>query len=130
MAPPLNAAVASRWIVTGVLEEIRDAICVEAAARQKIARSALSGFEFAADPHGHHLWLRMPPHWHAADLVEHAARSGIAVVPSSAFAVGDSIAEAVRISLGAAPDRGSLTHGLKRLSELLAQPVLPAKAII
>jgi DNA-binding transcriptional MocR family regulator len=130
MAPPLNAAVASRWIVTGVLEEIREAICVEAAARQKIARSALGGFEFAADPHGHHLWLRMPPHWYAADLAEHAARSGIAVVPSSAFAVGGSIAEAVRISLGAAPDRGSLMHGLKRLSELLAQPVLPAKAII
>jgi DNA-binding transcriptional MocR family regulator len=72
----------------------------------------------------------MPPHWHAADLAEHAARSGIAVVPSSAFAVASPVAEAVRISLGAAPDRSALTQGLKRLSELLVQPVLPARAII
>jgi DNA-binding transcriptional MocR family regulator len=130
MAPPLNAAVASRWIVTGVLDEIRQAIRTEAVARQKIARSALGDFEFAADPHGHHLWLRMPRHWHAADLAEHAARSGIAVVASSAFAVAGPIAEAVRISVGAAPDRAALMHGLKRLTELLAQPVLPARAII
>jgi DNA-binding transcriptional MocR family regulator len=130
MAPPLNAAVASRWIVSGVLDEIREAICEEAAARQKIARAVLDDFAFAADPHGHHLWLSMPPHWHAADLAEHAARSGIAVVPSSAFAVASPVAEAVRISLGAAPDRSALTQGLKRLSELLVQPVLPARAII
>jgi DNA-binding transcriptional MocR family regulator len=130
MAPPLNAAVASRWIVRGVLDEIRQAIRSEAAGRQKIARSVLGHFEFAADPHGHHLWLRMPPHWHAADLAEHAARLGIAVVPSSAFAVAGPVDEAVRISLGAAPDRLALTHGLKRLSELLERPMLPARAII
>lgn len=130
MAPPLNAALASRWIVAGIIDEIRDAIRAEAAARQAIARSALSQFVFAANPHGHHVWLDMPSHWYAADFAEHAARVGIAVVPSSAFAVSGPVSEAVRISLGAAPDRESLAQGLKRLSELLAQPMLPAKAII
>ncbi|AGK56645.1 GntR family transcriptional regulator [Hyphomicrobium denitrificans 1NES1] len=130
MAPPLNAALASRWITTGRLDEIRNAIRDEAAARQKIARSLLGRFEYAADPHGHHLWLRMPPHWRATDLADHAERAGFAVVPSSAFAISDAHPEAVRISLGVAADRESLLKALKLLSELLAQPVLPSKAIV
>jgi DNA-binding transcriptional MocR family regulator len=130
MAPPLNAALASRWITSGLLDEIRTAIREEAAARQKVVRSLLSRFDFAADPHGHHLWLQMPSHWRAADLADHAARAGFAVVPSSAFAISRSMPEAVRISLGVAADRETLLQALRLLSELLAQPVLPSKAIV
>lgn len=130
MAPPLNAALASRWITTGLLDEIRNAIREEAAARQKVARVLLGRFGFAADPHGHHLWLQMPPHWRANDLAAHAERAGFAVVPSSAFAISGSLPEAVRISLGVAADRESLLQALRLLSELLVQPVLPAKAIV
>ncbi|HVZ04428.1 PLP-dependent aminotransferase family protein [Hyphomicrobium sp.] len=130
MAPPLNAALASSWIVEGVLEEIRGAIREEAAARQRIARSALRQFAFAAEPHGHHVWLQMPSYWRANDLAEHAERVGIAVIPSAAFAVSEPVYEAVRISLGAAEDRQVLADGLTRLADLLAQPVLPAKAIV
>jgi DNA-binding transcriptional MocR family regulator len=130
MAPPLNAALVSRWITTGLLNEIRNAIREEAAARQKIAQSVLGQFSFWSDPNGHHLWLPMPAHWHAADLAEHAARSGIAVVPSSAFAVAPSVPEAVRISLGVAADAEALRQALNLFAKLLAQPVLAAKAIV
>jgi DNA-binding transcriptional MocR family regulator len=130
MAPPLNAALASRWITTGTLDDITDAIREEAAARQKIARSVLGNAEFAADPHGHHIWLRMPPQWRAADLAEHAGRSGIAIVPSSAFAIAASVPEAVRISLGVAAEREALFPPLKLLANLVAQPMLAAKAIV
>ncbi len=130
MAPPLNAALASRWITTGTLDDITDAIRQEAAARQKIARSVLGNAEFAADPHGHHIWLRMPSHWRAADLAEHAGRSGIAIVPSSAFAIASSVPEAVRISLGVAAEREALFPALKLLANLVAQPMSAAKAIV
>jgi DNA-binding transcriptional MocR family regulator len=132
MAPPLNAALASRWITTGVLDEIRNAIRDEAAKRQSAARMLLKGFGVAANPYGHHLWLRMPPYWRAVDLAERAERAGIAVVPSVVFAASRSAPppEAVRVSLGVAADRESLLQALRLLSELLAQPVLASKAIV
>jgi len=130
MAPPLNAALASRWITTGTLDEIADAIRNEAMARQKIARSVLGDADISADSHGHHVWLKMPPRWRAVDLAEYADRSGIPVVPSSVFATGPSAPEAVRLSLGVAPDRETLLQALKLLASLISQPALAAKAIV
>jgi DNA-binding transcriptional MocR family regulator len=130
MAPPLNAALASRWITSGQLDTVRNAIRDEAAARQKVARSVLGRYEYAADPNGHHLWLRMPPYWRAPDLADHARRAGFAVVPSAAFAVAGAHPEAVRISLGVAADRESLFQVLKLLAEMLAQPAFSSKVIV
>lgn len=130
MAPPLMSALASRWISDGVLDEIARSIRVENAERQKLAASILGDIGFAADPHGHHLWLRLPEHWRAADFAEHADRAGVSIVPSSAFAVVAHPIEAVRISLGVAPDRGDLEDGLTLLAGLISQSSLGAKAVV
>lgn len=130
MAPPLMSGLASRWISDGALDQITSSIRVENAERQKLATSILADLDFAADPHGHHLWLRLPDHWRAADFAEHAYRAGVSVAPSAAFGTVVHQSEAVRISLGAAPDRGYLAHGLKLLSGLISQPSLAAKAVV
>jgi DNA-binding transcriptional MocR family regulator len=130
MAPPLMAALASRWIADGVLEAITAAIRDENAERQKLAASLLADTKFAADPHGHHLWLAMPPHWRAADFAEHADRSGIAIVPSSTFSVAAISVEAVRVSLGVAPDRAALKDALTLLANLISQPSLAARVVV
>ncbi|MBD9527450.1 PLP-dependent aminotransferase family protein [Paracoccus sp. PAR01] len=130
MAPPLMSALASRWIADGTLDQITAAIRVENALRQKLAGSILKGMDFAADPHGHHLWLRLPNHWRAADFAEHADRAGVSVVPGQVFATASHPVEAVRISLGVAPDRGDLEDGLMLLSGLIAQPSLGARAVV
>jgi DNA-binding transcriptional MocR family regulator len=130
MAPPLMSALATRWIVDGSLVEIAKAISAENAVRQKLAASILRGVNFAADPHGHHLWLRLPGHWRAGDFAQHADRVGVSIVPSSAFAVAAHPIEAVRISLGVAPDRGALEDGLTQLVSLMAQPSLAARAVV
>ena len=130
MAPPLMSALASRWIADGTLDQITAAIRVENALRQKLAGSVLKGMDFAADPHGHHLWLRLPNHWRAADFAEHADRAGVSVVPGQVFATASHPIEAVRISLGVAPDRGDLEDGLMLLSGLIAQPSLGARAVV
>ena len=44
----------------------------------------------------------------------------LTIVPSDAFAIG-SAPEAIRVSLGAAPDRETLKHGLGLLAMLLSQ---------
>lgn len=130
MAPPLMAALASRWIEDGTLDDISSAIRAESAARQKMAAAILSNANFAADPNGHHLWLEMPPQWHANDFAEHADRSGVAIIPASAFATASGSPQAVRVSLGVAPDRAALEDALTVLVDLLSQPSTSTRAVV
>lgn len=130
MAPPLLASLASRWISDGTLDDITRAIRNENAERQKLAASVLGDAGYAADPHGHHLWLQLPAHWRASDFAEHADRAGVSIVPASAFATVAHPVEAVRISLGVAPDRGELEGGLTQLANLIAQPSIGIRAVV
>ncbi len=130
MAPPLMSALATRWIADGALDEITRAISAESAARQQLAASILHDVPYAADPHGHHIWLHLPEDWRAGDFADHADRVGVSIVPSSAFAVAAHPNEAVRISLGVAPDRGALEDGLTQLANLMAQPSLATRAVV
>lgn len=130
MAPPLMSALVSRWITDGALDEIATSIRIENAERQKLAASILGNIGFAADPHGHHMWMRLPAHWRASDFAEHADRAGVSIVPSSAFATVAHPIEAVRISLGVAPDRGDLEDGLTQVASLISQPSLGARAVV
>jgi DNA-binding transcriptional MocR family regulator len=129
MSPPLMTALATRWIADGALEPITAAIRRENGERQKLAAAILGRTRFAADPHGHHLWLPMPSRWRAADFAERADRSGVAIVPGPVFSI-DATAEAVRISLGVAPDQATLEDGLTLLADLLAEPSLATRAVV
>lgn len=130
MAPPLLASLARSWISDGTLDAITQAIRAENAERQKLAASILGDIGYEADPHGHHLWLPLPSHWRASDFAEHADRAGVSIVPSSAFATVAHPIEAVRISLGVAPDRGDLEDGLTQLASLIAQPSIGIRAVV
>ncbi len=130
MAPPLMSALASRWIVEGALDEVTNAIAEENVVRQKLAADILAGCRFSADPHGHHLWLYLPEHWRASDFADHADRAGVSIVPASTFAITAHPVEAVRVSIGVAPDRGALEDGLTQLASLISEPSLGTKAVV
>lgn len=130
MAPPLLASLASHWVSDGTLREITRAIRNENAARQELAASVLGDIGYAADPHGHHVWLQLPSHWRASDFAEHADRVGVSIVPASAFATVAQPVEAVRISLGVAPDRDDLEDGLTQLANLIAQPSFAIRTVV
>ncbi|PJG47099.1 GntR family transcriptional regulator [Sphingobium sp. LB126] len=130
MAPPLMSALASRWIVEGSLDEVTAAIAEENMVRQKLAAGILDGCRFSADVHGHHLWLYLPEHWRATDFADHADRAGVSIVPASTFAITAHPVEAVRISIGVAPDRGVLEDGLTQLAGLISEPALGTKAVV
>lgn len=119
MAPPLMAALATRWILDGTLDAVTAAIRAESAARQAIARRVLQGLDVQAHPEGHHLWLKLPERWRQADLNLNARQSGLALVPSEAFAVGPA-PDAIRVSLGAAQSRAVLEQGLSLLATVLS----------
>ncbi len=122
MTSPLMAALASHWIYSGFIRQITAAIREENMTRQGLAAHTLSGERFFSDPCGPHLWLSLPEAWRAADFVHEAERQGVAVLAGSSFAPQAATLEAVRISLGAAPDRESLERALKVLRGILAAP--------
>lgn len=130
MVPPLLSSLASRWISDGTLNNITHAIRAENVERQKLAASILGNIGYEADPCGHHLWLHLPSHWRAGDFAEHADRAGVSIVPASAFATVSHPIEAVRISLGVAPDRGDLEDGLTQLADLVVQPSFAIRAVV
>ena len=121
MPAPVNAAICSNWITNGKLDLIASAIRRENNARHELARIAFGNEQFAADPDGHHIWLQLPAFWRADDFADHAARSGVSVVPASAFAISENNTQAVRLSIGVAPSRAVLNDAMSTLSALISQ---------
>ncbi|GJD36405.1 aminotransferase-like domain-containing protein [Methylobacterium aerolatum] len=121
MASPLTAALASQWIAEGELDAVIAAIRQENGLRQAVAREVLGDLDVQAHPCGHHLWLRLPKPWRRGEFGAHARQLGLSVILSDAFAVGPA-PEAIRVSLGAAPDAETLRYGLSLLATLLSHP--------
>jgi DNA-binding transcriptional MocR family regulator len=122
MSPPLMVALLTHWLRSGVASEIILAIRNEALARQQLAARFLKGLDFAARPASHHLWMPLPKHLGGSDFIAQLMWKGLAVVGEDAFAVGEA-PRGLRISLGAARNRGELTQGLQVLSNAVRGPV-------
>src|SRR5690606_9248384 len=72
MPPPLMVALATRWLQTGVADKIIQAVRAEARGRQALAAKILKDVPYKSQPHAHHIWVPMPPHWRRADFVDYA----------------------------------------------------------
>jgi len=91
----------------------------EAKERQRIAATFVAGLTVRADARACHCWLTLPEYWRSAAFVAAAARPGVGLTPSNAFAVGPGDApNAVRPVL-ASPSREQLREALQRLAKLL-----------
>jgi DNA-binding transcriptional MocR family regulator len=120
MAPPLNAALATRWIGDGNLQRLVREIRGEAVARQRLAAEILREIPYAAHPEGYHLWLPVPEPISASHLVETLRPTGLSVVQSDAFATAPrSERPALRISIGGNLSRERLGRALAMLEMLL-----------
>jgi DNA-binding transcriptional MocR family regulator len=110
---------AQRLMADGTAAVIATRKREEAKERQRTAATLLAGFIVQADARAYHLWLTLPDHWRSEAFVAAAARQGVGLTPSSAFAVGHGHApNAVRLAL-ASPSRAQLREALQRLARLL-----------
>lgn len=130
MAPPLMTELASHWIRSGMLQKITHAIKLENTSRHAIASAIFSQKNLTSSVVGPHIWLALPANWRALEFAEHAHRSGISIVPSSAFVTGANSTQAVRISLGGTIDSQSLTDAFNVLAGLIQQKTIRTKAIV
>ncbi|MFC5067026.1 PLP-dependent aminotransferase family protein [Flaviflagellibacter deserti] len=119
MAPPINAGIASTWILEGTLGKITAAVRAESARRQAVLIAALGEKNLQADPEGHHAWLSLPKGWTGRDFSDAARRVGVAAVAGETFAVGSDPVEAVRLSIGAFAREEDVAKGARLLAALL-----------
>ena len=125
MASPISAALASRWIGSGLAGEVLAGIRAEARARQSLATELLPAESFFGDSDAFHLWLRLPGGWSRSDFTAHLRSRRLAVVAADAFAVG-----AVRICLGTLADGDETRRVLGLLADLMDQPASVALSVV
>lgn len=115
MAPPLNAAMLTRWIHDGTATRLIAAMRAESSRRQALAAQLLDGLDFTAHPQGYHLWLRLPGSVAPNDLADAMRPTGLSVMPADRFAVDEANANAVRVSLGGLAGDDQLVRALRIL---------------
>ena len=130
MAPPLNAAMVSRWIDDGTFEHLVAAMRAEIAWRQDLADSMLGDLERQRSAEGYHVWLPLPAPFRADDLIGVMRQHGLSVVPAASFAVERGDDQAVRISLGGLVDRERLGRALRILHGYVSQPMGRATPLV
>ncbi len=128
---PLLTELAMQWLADGTATALRDARRSEAEARQAIAAKVLKGHHSPGSPTAYFLWLPIPEHRRALELIEQANARGVLLGPSHLFAARPGSApNALRISLTAAKSRAELERGLTVLAELLEDTALPPRRIV
>ncbi|MES1973103.1 MAG: PLP-dependent aminotransferase family protein [Pseudomonadota bacterium] len=130
MAPPLNAAMATRWLADGTFERLVTAMRAEIAWRQELADSLLGDVARQRSAEGYHLWLPLPDQRAADDLVSAMQLHGLSVIAAARFAVGSGGGQAVRVSLGGPGDRERLARVLRVLHGYVSQPTGKAMALV
>jgi DNA-binding transcriptional MocR family regulator len=116
MPPPLNAALVTLWLRDGSFGTLVAAVRREGMARQHIARRHLTGLDYAADPEGYHIWLRLPADADPGTLATMLRPAGLAIAPGESFAADPhKPPHAVRISLGGAIGHERLASAVEEL---------------
>lgn len=130
MASPITAALATRWIRDGTADALLGFVRAESIARQRLAAAVLPPALVEADPHGFHVWMRLPAPWSRSAFASQARSTGIGVVASDAFAAAGEPPEAVRICLGGLASRDDVAHALDVVAHALDETPAMSSAFI
>lgn len=123
MSPPLMGEIAMRWILDGTTTRLINWHRKEAAARNAIVNSVLDGYTVDGHPTAYHLWLHLPDHARADDVVAGCAARGIAVTGPAAFCPEHTpVPNAVRVCIGSPASRDDLHQGLMILKDVIESP--------
>lgn len=127
MLSPIALAVSTAWVGDGTALRAATDIRNEMTMRAALARDIL-GERLDAPPGSLHGWLHLPTSWSLAGFVAQAQQQGIRVAPADWYVTGNDAGHssatpnAVRLTLGAAPDRATLERALRTLAAIVDQP--------
>ncbi|MDE1916423.1 MAG: PLP-dependent aminotransferase family protein [Sphingomonadales bacterium] len=122
MAPPLNAAVVTDWVHSGMFQTLVDEVRGEARLRQDMVRDILPPVSLHAQDYGYHLWIELPDDLDPRHLCDALRQHGLPAIPGEAFAADRSLASppALRVSIGGTIAHDQLRRGLNLLSALIS----------
>jgi len=130
-APSLHGAVATEMILSGQADACARLHRDEALRRVALARSLLGPGLVAGPAATYHAWLRLPGTWRERDAIASFQRHGILVSPARHFVVGNGEAPAaVRISLGAVADTGTLERALRTVADVLERDAVGLNSVV
>lgn len=119
MVSPLTAALATKWITSGLAQEIVTAIRLETQVRQQAMSIWLPNIPLKKG--AFHIWLPLPDALPASEFFLSLRGLEIGLVPGVAFAPLEA-PNAVRIALGAATTADSLKSSLRAIADALDNP--------
>ncbi|ASJ73772.1 PLP-dependent aminotransferase family protein [Granulosicoccus antarcticus] len=122
MVSPLTTRLATRWIETGVSDEILHQIRSESIQRQLLARQILPAGSFDAHPEGFHCWVRAPREWTRHRIVDWMRGHALGAVVSDVFVMHGQAPEAFRLCLGGAASRHQTRSALTFLRDAYDTP--------
>ncbi|MFE4355782.1 PLP-dependent aminotransferase family protein [Kitasatospora sp. NPDC056800] len=102
-APGLITALATGWLTDGTVARLEQERRTDAAARQSIARTALTGLTTTAHPTSYILWLTLEPHQRPDHAAAALAAEGILISTADAFATTPHHPNALRLALATPP---------------------------
>ncbi len=122
MAPTLNAALASRWILDGTADTILEAKKKAAAERYEMATEIFSDYSLYAPPNGYFIWLPLPDVWTGSLFEARCREADISLFCAEKFAVGaGAVAPAVRVSLTGVDSINDLRTALITVRSLMTE---------
>lgn len=122
MVSPVMSRLVTRWIETGVSDELLYQIRSESIQRQQLAREILPVGSFHAHPEAFHCWVRVPSPWTRHRLTDWMRGHALGSVPSDIFVMSGQIPEAFRLCLGGAATRHQTRLALEFLRDALENP--------
>jgi len=125
MSAPLMGEIATRWITSGIAQDIIAWHRTEMTTRNGMAAEILQGFDFSAKPESLHMWLRLPTGHNPDVTIRTLSQRGIVMAgPESFITTQSTVPRALRLCLGVAPSHGQLRKALEHIrSVLTAEPV-------
>ncbi|MEM1304608.1 MAG: PLP-dependent aminotransferase family protein [Planctomycetota bacterium] len=118
MASPITAAMASRWIDSGLADAVLAATRAESRARRQMLTQALPAEYFQSADYCFHAWVKPPPQMDRRRVVAWTRGYALGGVASDEFCVGIEPPEAFRLCLGGAATRSEASLAIEALAEL------------
>jgi DNA-binding transcriptional MocR family regulator len=134
MVAPLGPEVVTQWLESGLMAQLIAAhrtlttnrLTCALTLMNRFAKRAAVSVDFSSDPMFPFLWLRLPPPWKAAELVNILRSKGVLVRSADHFRMGRSIApQALRISLNSPSSVEDLESGLMTVLQTIFRSTDP-----
>jgi len=90
MVAPLMPEIATRWLESGVMEQLMAAQRRSLDARRALVVPLLQGLEYRSDPDSPLIWLPLPEPWRAGQFAAALRQAGVLIRTADHFAVGRS----------------------------------------